>query len=160
VVQLHCGLFPDLPAVIPEWTRHLKQGGWIALVEVDDLFGHEPLEDRARTLLESYACDSLATGRYDFNMGRKLKGHLQQSGFEVTKEFTLVDLELSFDGPARQDVVDAWRNRFKRMKLLRDFCGQSTDELEYEFLNCLIRGDHRSRAKVYCCIGTRRSQTV
>jgi SAM-dependent methyltransferase len=152
--------FPDLPAVISEWTRHLKLGGWMGLVEIDDLFGHEPLVDRTRTLLEGYARESLTAGRYDFHMGRKLKGHLDQAGFEVTTEITLADLELSFDGPADPEVVDAWRNRFKRMKLLREFCGESIAEVEDEFLDCLIRADHRARAKVYCCIGTFQSKTV
>ncbi len=152
--------FPDLPTVISEWTRQLKPGGWMALVEIDDLFGHEPLSDGTRTLLERYAGDSLAAGRYDFHMGRKLKGHLQQAGFKVTREFTLVDLELSFDGVASPEVVDAWRNRFKRMTLLREFCGRRIDEIENEFLNCLMRADHRARAKVNCCIGTHPPEMV
>lgn len=152
--------FPDLPTTISEWARPLKPGGWMALVEIDDLFGHEPLTARTKTLLEGYASDSLAAGRYDFHMGRKLNGHLQQAGFQVTKEFTLVDLELSFDGVAIPEVVDAWRNRFERMKLLREYCGQRIDEVEDEFLNCLSRADHRASAKVYCCIGTRRPEMV
>ena len=145
---------PDLPAVISEWARQLKPSGWMALVEVDDLFGHEPLSDETRMLLEGYAGDSLTAGRYDFHMGSKLKAHLQQAGFQVTREFTLVDLELSFDGVASPEVNEAWQNRFKRMTLLREFCGRRIDDVENEFLNCLMRPDHRSRAKVYCCIGT------
>jgi hypothetical protein len=27
------------------------------------------------------------------------------------------------------------------------------DQVEEEFLGCLVREDHRSVAKVYCCIG-------
>jgi ubiquinone/menaquinone biosynthesis C-methylase UbiE len=152
--------FTDLPKAISDWTRHLKPGGWMALVEIDDLFGHEPLSDFTRSLLEGYAGDSLTAGRYDFRMGRKLKGHLQQAGFEVTREFTLVDLELSFDGLVRPEVVEAWRNRFKRMKLLREFCGRSIDQVEDEFLSCLTHADHRTKAKVYCCIGIHPPKTA
>jgi SAM-dependent methyltransferase len=147
--------FPDLPTLIPAWTRHLKPGGWIALVEIDNLFGHEPLSDRTRTLLEGYADDAFTAGRYDFQTGRKLKGYLELAGFNVYTELTLVDLELSFDGPAGPEVIEAWRDRFKRMKLLREFCGQGIDQVEDEFLNCLTRADHRALAKVYCCTGTR-----
>jgi len=146
--------FPDLPSVLSAWTRHLKPGGWMVLVEIDNLFGHEPLCDRTRSLLEAYACDALTAGRYDFQMGHKLKGYLEQAGLNVSKEFTLPDLELSFDGPASLEVVDAWRNRFQRMNLLRDVCGPSFDQVEDEFLNCLLRADHRALAKVYCCIAT------
>ena len=152
--------FLDFPRLVCEWTRFLKPGGWMALVEIDDLFGHEPLGDRTRALLEGYACDSLTAGRYDFHMGHKLHEHLQQADFKVTREFTLADLELSFDGPASPGVVNAWRSRFKRMRLLRDYCGQSIDEVEDEFLNCLNRADHRARAKVYCCIGAGHSKPV
>ncbi len=33
---------------------------------------------------------------------------LERSGFSVSKELILGDEELSFTGPARKDVVDAW----------------------------------------------------
>jgi hypothetical protein len=36
--------------------------------------------------------------------------------------------------------------------VLRDFCGSSMDQVQEEFLGCLIRDDHRSTAAVYCCI--------
>ena len=35
--------FTDLPTALLAWARNLKSGGWIALTEIDDLFGHEPL---------------------------------------------------------------------------------------------------------------------
>jgi hypothetical protein len=42
------------------------------------------------------------------------------------------------------------------MKLLRDFCGPNIDEVQEDFLGCLMRADHRSLAKVYCCIATKK----
>ena len=147
--------FPDLPAALASWGRHLRPGGWAALTEVDDLFGHEPLGARARSSLEAYARDALAAGRYDFHMGRKLRDHLERSGFTVSRVLALEDQELSFGGPARPEVVDAWRARFHRMKLLRGFCGPSFEQVREEFLGCSGRSDHRSAAKVYCCIATK-----
>jgi ubiquinone/menaquinone biosynthesis C-methylase UbiE len=144
--------FPDLPTVLAAWTRNIKAGGWIALTEIDDLFGHEPLSDRTRALLRSYAEDALASGRYDFHMGRKLRDHLEHSGFTVLKLLARKDQELSFSGPASPEVLDAWQARFDRMKLLRDFCGPNFQKVREEFLACLMRTDHRSLAKVYCCI--------
>jgi SAM-dependent methyltransferase len=147
--------FPDLRAALARWGKHLRPGGWVALTEIDDLFGHEPLGARTRSLLEAYARDALAAGRYDFHMGRKLREHLQRSGFTVSKVLTLEDRELSFRGPAHPEVLEAWRARLERMQLLRDFCGPEFAQVREEFLRCLTSAGHRSLAQVYCCIATR-----
>ncbi len=144
--------FPNLPTTLAAWANSLKPGGWVALTEIDDFFGHEPLSDRTKATLDAFAQDALTAGRYDFHMGRKLRGYLEQSGFTVTKTLTPKDQELSFDGPARPDVLDAWRARFDRMKVLREFCGTDFNLVREEFLECLTRADHRSIAKVFCCI--------
>ena len=83
---------------------------------------------------------------------------LERSGFTVSKILTLNDHELSFSGPARPEVLDAWRTRLDRMKLLRDFCGTSFEQVREEFLGCLMRADHRSVARVYCCIANKGDQ--
>ena len=146
--------FTDLPTTLTAWARSLRSGGWIALTEVDDLFGHEPLSVPTKELFRAYAEDAFAAGRYDFYMGRKLRAHLEQSGFSVSKVLTLEDQELSFRGPAGPEVLDAWRARFNHMTLLRDFFGRDIEKVQEEFLNCLKRVDHTSVAKVYCCIAT------
>lgn len=142
---------PDLPKALTTWARNLRSGGWIALTEIDDLFGHEPLSVRTKALFTAYAERVLAAG-YDVHMGRKLQAHVEHSGFSVTKMLTLDDQELSFSGSARPDVLDGWRARFDRMKLFRDICGPDIDQIQAEFLGCLKRTDHTSVAKVYCCI--------
>jgi SAM-dependent methyltransferase/gamma-glutamylcyclotransferase (GGCT)/AIG2-like uncharacterized protein YtfP len=147
--------FIDLPAVLVPWSRNLAPGGWIALTEIDDFFGHEPVGPRTRELLAGYAHEALAAGRYDFHMGRKLRDHLAHAGFESKTELTVGDQELSFEGPARPDVLEAWRVRLEGMKLLHDFCGSEFGLVRDEFLGCLARPDHRSLAKVVCCIATR-----
>jgi SAM-dependent methyltransferase len=147
--------FPDLAAALEGWARGLGPGGWIAVTEVDDLFGHEPLDFRTRSLLHAYAEQALEAGRYDFHMGRKLAGHLERCGFEVSREITVEDRELSFSGPADPDVVDAWRRRFDRMKLLHEFCGPVFEDVREEFLDCLTLPGHRSTARVSFCLGTR-----
>jgi SAM-dependent methyltransferase len=144
---------PEPAEALASWARHLRPGGWIALTEIDDLFGHEPLDARTRALLDAYARESLAAGRYDFHMGHKLSAHLERAGFAISKTLTFEDQELSFEGPAPADVLDAWRNRLDRMKLLQDFCGAELEHVRESFIGCLARPDHRSVAKVYCCIG-------
>ena len=145
--------FPDLTAALNLWKKNLRPGGWAALTDIDNLFSHEPLSDRTRKLLDGYARDSLKAGRYDFRIGHKFRMHLRRSGFVVSKQLKLEDLELSFSGPAFPEVVEAWRDRFNRMKLLRDYCGTEFEQVRDEFLSCLLRPDHRSLAKVYFCLG-------
>ena len=147
--------FPELSTQLGAWMRHVRPGGWVALTEIDDFFGHEPLGERTRELLAAYAEDALAAGRYDFHMGRKLPEHAERAGLTVSKELTLEDREFSFTGPARPEVLDAWRVRFERMTLLRAFCGPEYDRVRDDFLACLARPDHRSAARVCCCIAIR-----
>jgi hypothetical protein len=106
--------------------------------------------------LSAYCYDALAAKRYDFQAGRKLKSHLEKAGFSVTKSLTVEDREFSFCGPADPGVSDSWRARFERMKLLQDFLGPDFDQVREEFLGCLMRADHRSLAKVCCCIAVKR----
>ncbi len=144
--------FPDLASCLAGWARHLKPGGWIALTEIDDLFGHAPLPVRARVLLRGYEEDALTAGRYDFRMGGKLREHLERAGFTVAEHFTVADREFSFQGPAEPEVLDAWRARFQRMRLLREFCGAEIEAVEQGLLCCLASVEHRSAARVYCCV--------
>ena len=148
--------FPDLPTVLTEWVQNLKPEGWIALTEIDDLFGHEPLSDRTKALLKTYTQDALIAGRYDFYMGRKLQEYLLCSSFTVLKVLQLEDQEFSFSGSATLGVLDSWRSRFNRMKLLHNFCGSDYEQVQEEFLHCLTRNDHISTAKVYFCFATQK----
>jgi len=147
--------FIDLPAVLPSWTATLVRGGFVALTEIDDLFGHEPVRPRTRALFDAYARDALANGRYDFHMGSKLRRHLEAAGFAVTVEESLPDLEFAFDGPARPGVLEGWRERFEYMRLLPGFCGSEYEEVREDFLACLARQDHRAHARVVFVVATK-----
>ena len=147
--------FSDLSSKLQEWGGSLASGGWIALTEIDDLFGHEPVSVRTSSLLASYAEDGQVAGRYDFHMGGKLSEHLTRAGFEVREHLTLSDREFSFDGPAEPAVLEGWRRRFERMQLLRSSLGPEWETVRDDFLGCLEREDHRSRARVHCCIGVK-----
>lgn len=152
--------FPALADRLAAWTRPLRVGGWIALTEVDDLFGHEPLSSDTRAALDAYADEALHIGRYDFRMGGKLVAYLRHVGFNVTRQFTVPDAELSPVGPASAEVIQAWQDRFDRMLLLRKFCGSSFDSVSEEFLACLARSDHRSLAEVHFALGEKRSVSL
>jgi len=147
--------FPaDLPEALRSWARHVRPGGWVALTEIDDLFGHEPLSSEAKAIFDAYARDALAAKLYDFHMGRKLRGYLRESGFEVSKELVVEDRELSFSGPAEPAVLDAWRARLDRLALLHTIAGASYERVRDELLATLVRPDHRATARVYCCIAS------
>jgi SAM-dependent methyltransferase len=147
--------FPDLGSALAEWRKALRPGGFIALTEIDDLFGHEPLGTHTRSVLDAHARDALRAGRYDFHMGSKLRGYLERAGFTIVTEMVVADDELSFEGPAPAGVLEAWRSRFDRMGHLRKNAGAEFDVVRDEFLACLSRGEHRSRAKVICCVAVR-----
>jgi SAM-dependent methyltransferase len=144
--------FVDLASVLARWAKSLRPGGWIALTEIDDLFGHEPLDVGTRARFDAYAREALSAGRYDFHMGSKLEAHLGRAGFTVTAAFAAPDLELSFDGPALPEVIWAWRARLERMQLLRAHCGEAFEETRDAFLSCLSHPDHRARATVRFCL--------
>lgn len=147
--------FTDLAPFLSRWAQLLLPGGWIAITEIDDLFGHEPLSLRAKSLLLGYAEAALKAGRYDFRMGSKLQIYLAQAGFAMPRVLMLPDQELSFQGPAPPEVIIAWRKRFQRMPLLRALCGSEFTNVQEEFLSCLSRQDHFSTAKVISCIATK-----
>jgi SAM-dependent methyltransferase len=145
---------PNLVPTLNSWKKCLKPGGWIALTEVDDLFGHEPVEPETRALFAEHAVKLFEANRYDFHMGRRLREHLERAHFTVSDAFTLPDKELSFDGPADPEVLEAWNARFDRMLGLKLTCGERFPRVREDFFAALVHPKHRSLAKVCCCIGT------
>ena len=146
--------FCDFKKVFEKWTSLLNERAWVCLIEVDDLLGHEPLEAQTQELIVQFYRDALSGGRYDFNMGRKLRSNLESLGFNVITE-NLKDRELSFDGPASADVLEAWSDRFDRMGGLKTFLGSRFNSFRNGYLDCLASEIHRSTCKVVSCVGTR-----
>lgn len=144
--------FPDLTPRLEEWKRHLKPGGWIALTEIDDLFGHQPMSSETQLTLDSFASEALTSGRYDFRMGRKLSSHLESAGFTVQRLVSVPDRELSFEGAAEPKVLAAWIARLERMASLQRFCGADFPKVRAELLGALSSAEHRSKAVVYSCL--------
>lgn len=147
--------FPDLHSVLARWQRLLKPGGWIALTEVAGMFDHQPLPPGTRALLEAYVSESLEVGRYDFNMGGKLGAHLAAAGFMVQTQRILPDQELSFDGAADPEVLDAWRHRVARMRLLTDRAHEAGVPLEEHLLHCFGSSTHTTACRVHFCLARR-----
>jgi len=145
----------NLKEVVVNWTQLLTNDAWIAIVEIDDLLGHEPLSQDNRQLIAEFYEDALRRKRYDFKAGRKIRPILESAGFEV-EEIGLNDQELSFNGVAAPEILQAWRNRFDRMGGLKTFLGEKYRHFVEEFTECISSENHHARCKVIACIGTRR----
>ncbi|MDB4928808.1 MAG: hypothetical protein JWM10_1292 [Myxococcaceae bacterium] len=141
--------FPDLPTQLRHWSRWLAPGGWVALVEADDLLGHTPLGQPDRDLVQRFYAQLLGRGAHDFHAGRKLCDHAVAAGLTVEWHQTLVDEELSFEGPAAPDVLHAWAQRFDRLKVLERLCGDDYAAFRARFLRGLADPEHRSSARVH-----------
>lgn len=108
----------------------------------------------AQQLLRHFARESAAAGRYDFDMGAKLTDFLSAAGFAVTLQRTLADRELSFEGPAEPEVLQAWAARLQRMHLLRQRAAQDCPSLADDLLACLGSADHSTQCRVHFVIAT------
>ena len=140
--------FPRLEATLERWRKGLAPNGWIALVEMDDLFGHTPFPTRWSRELERFYEEARTAGRHDFQSGRRLAPALRAAGFDVVHESTLEDDELSFQGPATSDVLEAWQQRLDRMAGLRSFLGSSFEDFRRDFIDALTSPGHRSSTRV------------
>jgi hypothetical protein len=148
--------FPNLVPVLTRWSdRLLRPGGWLAMVEVDDLLGHEPLSATLRADVARFYDEARSAGRYDFEGGRKLASTARDVGLQVMHEGVLVDDELSFGGAAPADVLGAWSARLARMGGLTAFMGDRFNDFEQAFMDALRSESHRSRARVIFVLAKR-----
>ncbi len=128
----------------------LTPGGWLALTEVDDLFGHGPLDDRHREVFEDYYARSLDEGVYRFRSHDHVRETLLQHGWQLQVERDLDDDEFCFAGPAPAEVLEAWNTRL--IGLMPRFCERFGDRaagLDTAFGQCLASEQHRSRSRVW-----------
>jgi SAM-dependent methyltransferase len=146
--------FVEFAAVCSQWAALLKPAAWVCVIDIDDLFGHEPLSAATGARMEAFYEHALAQGRYDFRAGRRLAAAVRSLGFTV-QEFELGDDELAFAGPGRPEVLAAWRQRLARMPGLQRHLGAEFAAFQSELLGCLASPDHHSRCRVLGCVGTR-----
>jgi SAM-dependent methyltransferase len=142
--------FPDFDALLARAERWLLPAGWLAIVEVDDLFGHEPLAERHRALAEAYYARSLEEGVHAFFSRGRVRAALSARGFGLEVEEELPDRELAFDGPADADVLEAWRARLEGMlpRFVERF-GAEAAAFGPALLDALRSPEHRSLARVW-----------
>lgn len=147
--------FPELAPVLERWSRALRPGGWIALVEIDAFLDHEPLSAETRAWLAGYAAEALAAGRYDFRCGSKLEQHVAAAGLELEWSCELPDPEYACQGPLDAPALASWQARLERMPLMRAAAGSRAERLCEELLACLAHPGHRTNARVRACLARR-----
>jgi SAM-dependent methyltransferase len=147
--------FPNLQSAVTRWSDCVVPGGWLTLVEMDDLFGHQPLPSTISEDINEFYASARAAGRYDFQCGHRLAGVAEQAGLTIVHQGTLPDDELCFQGPAPADVLEAWRLRLQRMGGLKAFFGPRFPEFERTFLHTLGSPDHRSETQVFIVVAQR-----
>ena len=137
--------FPDFAPVLKKWLNCLKPGGWIAIVEMDDLFAHKPISTRSQLKFKQFYQNQRSQNVYDFEMGRKIRELLVNEGLTITYEDNIDDAELTFNGSAETVIISAWESRLDRIKSLKEFLGMKEFiEVKKEFLSCLSAKNHKS----------------
>jgi SAM-dependent methyltransferase len=142
--------FPDFAPVLKHWISCLSPRGWVALVEIDDLWrGHHPLPDDVSAALEEFEERLRTQGGYDYRMGRRLAAVCRDIGLTAISESRWNDAELASDGPAPAEILAAWRRRFDRLPVMKAYFGAKRfDQITGAFLESISRPDHRSTAAV------------
>lgn len=142
--------FPQFDVLLRSIGDVLKPGGWLALTELDDLFGHRPIASRWLALIERYYARSFESGVHRFRSHDHVVQVLAERGWRIEVDQTLEDDEFSFAGPASSDVLEAWRTRlgFMMPRFLDRFGSEATD-FDAAFLKCLASEEHRSESRVW-----------
>ena len=142
--------FPDFSPVLKRWISCLSPRGWVALVEIDDMWrGHHPLPEGIRAALEEFEERLRIQGGYDFRMGRRLAAACRDIGLTAISETRWNDAEFAFNGPAPAEIVAAWRRRFERLPAMKaHFGAERFDQIAGAFLESIQSPDHRSTAAV------------
>ena len=82
-------------------------------------------------------------------MGSKIEDYFLGENLSILNNESIYDIELSFNGPADQQILQAWENRLNRLIALQEFFGKENyPNVKTEFLNCLTKQNHYCTAKV------------
>lgn len=142
--------FPkDMKKVIENWIEKLKVGGWIALIEIDDLLrGHQPLSEENFGKLARYEEHIKENGIYDFQAGRKIKNILKRLDMEIITEKDLEDTELTASGVMSDEVFEMWKNRLNRLDINKYYPEKISQEIKQELLTLFKNPEHQNNTKV------------
>jgi len=142
--------FTDLENTIRSWAKLLKPEGWLAIVEVNDMFAHEPLSEKSRKLIKSYYQRQKDNCTYNFLSGEDLRTTLEKVGFEIVHDLKMRDRELVFDGTAPLEIIQTWESRLNRMIVLQKFLGEDNfKSFRKEFIDSIKSEFHKCNAEIF-----------
>ncbi len=128
----------------------MKQGGWIALLDVSCFIsGNLARNSKYYERVKRFELESCNSGIYDFNFGAKMESLLQSVGFEIEHvDNDVADPELNFDGAAPKEIVEGWASRLGRMQKLKEELGVEYNEFCKELLSGLCSDYHEKQENV------------
>lgn len=151
----------DLGQALEAYTKMLKVDGLLVVLEVDGVFSmHSPLFEHAQWFAD-FDADGLASLGFDAFAGGKLgPAALQIEKLQRPRILEWQDRELSFDGPAAADVLEAWEKRWARLApaMVAYGAGDIAEKKE-SFFACLSNPKHTSK-KLKLLIARKRKESA
>lgn len=142
--------FPNkMEQILKNWFDKLKNGGWVAIIEIDDLLrGHTPLSKETLNKLEVFEDKTRNNGIYDFRAGRKISLILKDLGMEILLDENLEDSELTDSGILSDEIYTMWENRLNRLSFDKFFQKNEIESIKADFLSLLKSAKHINQTKV------------
>jgi len=141
--------FPDFAPILSNWLNIVKPNGWLAIVEMSNLFDHEPLSLSTKEIFKDYTKRQRMNSMYDFEMGSRIKDFVTDHGLSIIHEEDKIDRELAFNGSAEPEIRKSWEYRFDRMVGFKEYLGdEKFYTIKNEFLECLSDEHHTSNTIV------------
>lgn len=142
--------FPNkMEQILKNWFDKLKNGGWVAIIEIDDLLrGHTPLSKETLNKLEVFEDKTRNNGIYDFRAGRKISLILKDLGMEILLDEDLEDSELTDSGILSDEIYTMWENRLNRLSFDKFFQKNEIESIKADFLSLLKSAKHINQTKV------------
>lgn len=142
--------FPNkMEQILKNWFDKLKNGGWVAIIEIDDLLrGHTPLSKETLNKLEIFEDKTRNNGIYDFRAGRKISLILKDLGMEILLDEDLEDSELTDSGILSNEIYTMWENRLNRLSFDKFFQKNEIESIKADFLSLLKSAKHINQTKV------------
>ncbi len=149
--------FPSFSSVLERWVSCVTPGGWLAIVEVDDLLtGHNPLPADIKDTIKEFMNHARSIEQYDFCMGHRLGNICRTIGLQIISEHSWRDPELAFDGIATPAIQEAWSRRFDRMQGMKTYLGADRfQEISNAFLETISSSEHYSTSSIKMVLAKR-----
>lgn len=135
--------------ILRNWHNKLKVGGWLAIVEIDNLLrGHQPLSLKTTDKLKEFEQNILNKNLYNFNSGRNIITHLKDLKMEILLNIDVDDIELTSSGILSEEIINMWKNRLDRLSFSDFFPQEEVKIIKKEFLSLLKNPNHINKTKV------------